>query len=223
MTGSTPSNTKIKVLLADFSSTDDGLHRFLKTHPDFDLLGCVQSGQDVVNSVRQLAPDVVIVRVGEAVFEGVETCFRIRMHQPEVKVVMVAPRLSPSNLMLALEARVHGYVVAEAGHRAVARAVHTVPLGGVYLSGAAADTLVADYIERNDPSRRAKQTKRLSKREGQVLQRLVAGESSVNIARDLELSPKTVDTYCRRLMQKLGVTSRRALVKLAIAQELTVS
>ncbi len=221
MTISPATNPRITVLLADFGQVaDDGLYWSLQVQVDLEVIGRVRTDADAVDTARRLKPDVVVVHVGESVFKGVETCFRIRIYHPEAKVVMVAPRLSPSNLMLALEARVHGYVVADAGYQAVARAVHSVPAGAVYLSGSAADALVASYFERSEPGQQAGGRKQLSKRERQVLQRLVEGESSVNIARELDLSPKTVDTYRRRLMQKLGVTSRPALIRYATSHGL---
>lgn len=215
--------SNIAVLLVDHRPADgDDLRAFLESQPDFDLLGCVFLGQDAIESVRQLTPDVVVMRAGESVFSGVEISFRIRMQQPDAKVVMVSSALSPGNLMLALDAGVHGYVVADAGHRAVANAVRTVPVGAMYLSSEATDTLVADYMQRSG-TEGAGQLKRLSKREREVFQRLVEGETSASIARNLELSPKTVDTYRRRLMQKLGVTSRPALVKLALKHGVTTT
>ena len=175
------------------------------------------------SSVRQLAPDVVVVRAGETVFSGVETSFRVRMQQPDAKVVMVSSALSPGNLMLALEAGVHGYVVAEAGNQAVAKAVRAVPVGAVYLSSEATDRLVADYMQRNGAGDAEGQLARLSKREREVFRRLVDGETAASIALALGLSPKTVDTYRRRLMRKLDVTSMPALVKLAVKHGVTTT
>lgn len=215
---------KISVLLADFSAADDvGLCSFLEGQPDIDVLGLVPLGSDVLGSVRQLAPDVVVVRAGESVFGGVETAFRIRMQQPEIRVVMVSSSLSPGNLMLALEAGVHGYVVAGSGHQAVVKAVRAAPAGAIFLSTEAADSLVAGYVQRSHKADQSGQLKRLSRREREVLLRLVDGESSTSIARDLGLSPKTVDTYRRRLMQKLGVNNMPALVKLALTHGLTTA
>ncbi len=216
--------SKITVLLVDHRPADgDDLRAFLESQPDFHLLGCVFLGQDALQSVRQLAPDVVVVRGGESVFSGVETSFRIRMQQPEAKVVVVSSALSPGNLMLALEAGVHGYVVAEAGNQAVANAVRVAPVGAVYLSSEATDTLVANYMQRNGAGDTKGQFARLSKREREVFKRLVEGETASNIARDLDLSPKTVDTYRRRLMRKLDVTSMSALVKLAVKHGVTTT
>lgn len=215
--------SNIAVLLVDHRPADgDGLRAFLELEPDFDLLGCVFLSQDVFESIRQLSPAVVVLRVGETVFSGVEICLRIRMLQPDTKVVIVSSAFSPGNLMLALEAGVHGYVVAEAGNQAVAKALRAVFVGAMYLSSQITDTLVADYLQRNGADG-AGQLKRLSKREREVFQRLVDGESASGIARDLELSPKTVDTYRRRLMRKLDVTSVPALVKLAVKHGVTTT
>ena len=168
-------------------------------------------------------PTLSSSRAGESVFSGVEISFRIRMQQPEAKVVVVSSALSPGNLMLALEAGVHGYVVAEAGNQAVANAVRAVPVGAMYLSSEATDTLVANYMQRNGAGDTEGQIARLSKREREVFKRLVEGETAASIAHELELSPKTVDTYRRRLMRKLDVTSMPALVKLAVKHGVTTT
>ena len=215
---------KIAVLLADLrAGDDDSLQAFLESQPDIDVVGRVAADRDVLESMRPMAPDVVVVCAGDSVFGGVETILRIRLQQPAVKVVLVSSALSPGNLMLALEAGVHGYVVADAGNQAVANAVRAVPVGAMYLSGEAADTLVASYMQRKGEGDKTGRLQRLSKREREVFRRLVDGESATSIAHDLALSPKTVDTYRRRLMQKIGVTSTPALVKYAVKHGVTTA
>lgn len=117
--------------------------------------------------------------------------------QPDAKVVMVSSALSPDNLILALEAGVHGYVVAEAGNQAVMNAVRVAPAGATYLSSEATDTLVAQFMRRNRVGDTGNPFARLSKREREVCKRLVNGETTASIALELVLSPKTVDTYRR--------------------------
>lgn len=222
MTSFHGTSSKITVLLADFRAIGEGeLAAYLESQPDIDVLGQVTLNQDLLEFVRHADPDVVVVCVGDSVFGGVTAVSRVRLHHPDVKIVVVTSALSPGNLMLALEAGVHGYVLADAGNPAVAKAVRAAPVGAVYLSGAAADMLVDDYERRQGVGNSRDQLARLSKREREVFQRLVDGESATSIAGDLQLSPKTVDTYRRRMMQKLGVTSMPALVKLALKHGMT--
>ena len=217
MTTPSISDSNIAVLLMDYRSADtDELYAFLDSQPDIDLLGRVRLGQDDLEPVRDLRPDVVIVRAGNSEFSGVETSSFVRMQMPEAKVVMVSATLSPDNLFLALGAGIHGYVLAEAGSQAVVNAVRAVPVGAVYLSSEVTDTLVADYTRRNRAGNTGNPFTRLSKREREVFRRLVNGETTANIALELALSPKTVETYRRRLMHKLGVTGVPALVRLAV-------
>jgi two-component system invasion response regulator UvrY len=119
-------------------------------------------------------------------------------------------------MMLALEAGVHGYVVGEAEYRSVGDAVRAAHAGASYLSGAATGMLVTDYMTRQERQQFRQRIRLLSERESQVLEMIASGASTNSIAESLGLSPKTVATYRRRLMDKLDVASTSSLMTIAV-------
>ena len=100
-------------------------------------------------------------------------------------------------------------------------AVRSVHSGGRYLSTGITETLVDDYLHQRTASAETSPLERLSRREREVLQLVVEGRSSIEIGETLSLSPKTVDTYRSRLMQKLEISDMPTLVKFAIQHGLT--
>lgn len=212
----------ITVLLADdIGFQGNGLAARLDAEPDIQVVGEIALDKRGMDKARQSNPDVVVVRSAGSVVGGIESTFRLRMNLPDIKIVMMSPRTSPGHLMLALEAGVHGYLTGDAGEQAIVGAVRAVAAGASYLNKEAADTLVADYFDRERSSRLEDPIERLSRREMEVLRMVVEGTSTTRIAEILDLSPKTVDTYRRRLMHKLGVANVPALVKLALQHGLT--
>ncbi len=103
----------------------------------------------------------------------------------------------------------------------VVKAVKAVQAGQRYLSQKISDQVIEDYIRRREPDEMQNPLTRLSLREREVMQLVVEGKSSAEIAEILSLSSNTVDTYRSRLMQKLGISDLPSLVKLAIQHGLT--
>lgn len=212
----------INVLLADdVSHHENGLVRKLNAESDIRVIGEIGLDRRGVEEFMQSSPDVVVICSAASVVSGIETTIRLRMTLPGVKVVILSSGTSPGHLMLALEAGVHGYVAGDADEEAVAGAIRAVVAGANYLSKEAADMLVADYFQRQRSTQRGAPMARLSRREMEVLRMVVEGELTTAIAKTLDLSPKTVDTYRRRVMRKLGVSNVPALVKLAVQHGLT--
>ena len=212
----------INVLLANGNGFQgNGLVTRLNAEPDIRVIGEIGLDRRGIEEFTQSSPDVVVIRSVGSVVSGIESTLRLRTILPSIKVVITSPITSPGHLMLALEAGVQGYVAGNAGQQALIGAIRAVAAGANYLSKDAADMLVADYFHRQRNLQMKDPFKRLSKREWEVLKMLVEGESASNIAEILALSPKTVDTYRRRLMRKLGVTNVPALVKLALQHGLT--
>ncbi|MFZ5818783.1 MAG: LuxR C-terminal-related transcriptional regulator, partial [Chloroflexota bacterium] len=149
---------------------------------------------------------------------GVEATRQIRAACPGTQVVILSIHSSAEHIFRALQAGALGYLLKESAGVEVVSAVRAVAEGKRYLSQKITETVLGDYL-------RQKQEKSplesLSEREREVLQLTVEGKSAAQVAETLSLSPKTVETYRSRLMQKLGVGDLPALVKFAIQHGLT--
>jgi len=124
-------------------------------------------------------------------------------------------------IVRALQAGADGYLLKESARTEIIRAVHAVYAGRRYLSQKIADQTIDDYLYQRKPGQTADPLAQLSAREHEVLQLVVEGKASAEIANLLCLSPNSVKTYRSRLMQKLNLNDLPSLVKFAIQHGLT--
>jgi DNA-binding NarL/FixJ family response regulator len=133
-------------------------------------------------------------------------------------VVILSMHSTTEHIFRALQAGAKGYLLKESAGAELVAAIRNVHAGRRYLSQKITETVVVDYIRDHQP---IDPVGKLSNRERQILQLVAGGKSTTDIAGTLFLSPKTVDTYRSRLMQKLDIDNVAALVKFAIACGLT--
>jgi DNA-binding NarL/FixJ family response regulator len=145
--------------------------------------------------------------------DGIEATRQIRKSCPSTQVLILSMHSTTEHIFRALQAGAKGYLLKESAGAEVVAAVKSVHEGNRYMSRKIADTVVDEYVQGHQPT---SPIGTLSARERQVLQLVAAGKSTADIARTLFLSPKTVDTYRSRLMQKLNIDSFAGLVKFAI-------
>ncbi|MCJ7619167.1 MAG: response regulator transcription factor [Anaerolineae bacterium] len=212
----------ISVFLADdHAVVRDGLRFLLEAEGDIKVVGDAADGRHTVQEVAQLRPDVVIVDVVMPQLGGIEATRQIRDRCPSAKVVMLSMYSTAEHIFQAFQAGARGYVLKECAGSEVVNAVRSVHAGNRYMSQKISDALVDDYVSLSEVGRARAPLERLSPREREILQLVVEGRSSADIAEVLFLSPKTVDTYRSRLMRKLGIRDLPSLVKFAIQHGLT--
>ena len=213
---------KITVFLADdHAMVRDGLQLLLETSGDIEVVGQAGSGRAAVLQVNQIKPDVVLMDIAMPELNGIEATRQLIGDQPETKVIILSMHATSEHIYQALQAGASGYLLKEAVGQEVVKAVHEVFNGQRYLSQKITETLVDDYLVQRDLGQTRSPLDRLSPREREVLQLVSEGLSSAKIAEQLALSPKTVDTYRSRIMQKIGVRDVTELVKFAIRYGLT--
>ena len=196
----------------------DSLQVLLEIQQDIRIVGKATNGHDAVRKIRKLRPDVAILDVELVGLNGIEASLKIAGLSPSTAIVMLATTASPEFIFRALRAGARGYLSREASGSELVDAVRTIREGKRYLSPKITATLISDYIsEHRSPS----PLESLSSRERNILQLVVEGSSSAQVADILAFSPKTVDTYRSRTKQKLGIHDLPALVKFAIQHGIT--
>ena len=206
----------LKVLLVDDHAVmREGLAALL-TAAGLDVIGTASNGREAVRLARELTPDVVVMDISMPDLNGIEAARQIRVRAPSVRIVILSMHANREHVHQALAAGAEGYVLKESAATEVATAVRAVAAGRRYLSPA----IEAAMLEAGGSTMRGP-LESLSAREREVLQLVVEGGSSAEIARTVHLSPKTVETYRSRLMKKLGVHDVTALVKFAVQHGLT--
>jgi DNA-binding NarL/FixJ family response regulator len=149
---------------------------------------------------------------------GIEASAKIAGLSPSTAIVILAMTASPEFIFRALRAGARGYLSRDASGLELINAVRTIREGKRYLSPKITATLIGDYIsEHRSPS----PLESLTGRERNILQLVVEGNSSAQVADILSFSPKTVDTYRSRIMEKLGIHNLPGLVKFAIQHGIT--
>jgi len=195
----------------------EGLAHVLQAHADIRVVGVAANGRDAVREVSQLHPDVVIADIAMPEMNGIEATRQIGERCPDTRVVILSMHAAPDYVFHALEAGARGYLLKESAAGEIVDTVRAVDAGKRYLCRKIA-AIVAEQVTRRT---HADLLDSLSQREREILQGVAEGHSSVSIAARLNLSPKTVDTYRSRLMQKLEIHDVAGLVKFAILHGLT--
>lgn len=212
----------IRVLLADDHTViRDGLRFMLEAQGDITVVGDAADGRQAVNQVQKLKPDVVIMDIAMPELNGIEATQQIRYTCPSTQVVILSVYSNAEHIFRALQAGARGYLLKESAGKEVVSAVRAVRVGRRYLSRKIAETMIDDYVHQRESTEAKSPLERLSPREREVLQLVVEGKSSKEIANIIHLSPKSVETYRSRLMQKLNVNDLPGLVKFAIQHGIT--
>jgi len=207
----------IRVLLADdHALIREGLRALLTAATGIEVVGEVRTGREAERQVAQLNPDVVLMDIAMPDLNGIEAARAIHAKCPAVRIVMLSMHATAEYVYRAFEAGACGYLLKEVAVEEVITAVRTVHAGKRFLSPA-----LAESVPGPSAGHARSPVDRLSTRERQVLQLVVEGRTSSEIARMIHLSPKSVETYRSRLMSKLGVGDVPSLVKFALEHGLT--
>ena len=212
----------IRVLIADdHAVVRDGLCYLLEAQPDLSVVGDAANGREAVARTIQLKPDVVLMDISMPELNGIDATAQIIQAVPETSVIILSMLGTREQIFRALQAGAQGYVLKDSAGRVVVEAVRAVYGGSRYFSDDIMSTLVTDYMQQRQDEPVKSPIERLSEREREILIFVVEGKSSVEIGEILSLSPKTVETYRSRLMQKLGLKDLPSLVKFAVQHGLT--
>jgi DNA-binding NarL/FixJ family response regulator len=212
----------ISVFLADDHAVmRDGLRAILEAQDDIRVVGEATNGRDAARRVAELRPNVVVMDIGMPELNGIEATQRICESCPSVRVIILSMHLTGEYIRRALAAGARGYVVKEAAGAEVVQAVRAVSRGSRYLSARVSEQVLDEYPRPRTDAHADDPLSLLSPREREVLQLVVEGKTSAEIAQLIFLSPKTVETYRSRLMTKLGVSDLPSLVKFAIQHGVT--
>ncbi len=209
----------IRVLLADdHAIVRDGLRALLQSQPGIEVIGTVANGREAVREAKNLQPDVVLMDIAMPDLNGIEATLQIQDASPSTQIVILSMHSTTEHIFRALQAGARGYLVKDSAGAELVEAVRSVHAGRRFLSHKIASTVIEDYISERH---RTSPLDRLSRRERQILQLIAEGKTSAEVGTMLFLSPKTIDTYRSRMMQKLGVGDLASLVKFAIQHGVT--
>jgi two-component system, NarL family, response regulator NreC len=201
------------IVIDDHALVRELVSRLIDEESGLRVVGAFADGSEAVRFAARDEPHVAILDVAMPCANGIDVARRLRAVSPKTRILMLSMHAKPDYVRQALAAGASGYVLKESAGAEVVAAVRTVQRGERYLSARLAALPSAAHAD--DP------LGRLSAREMQVLKLVVEGNTSNEVAAQLRLSPKSVDTYRSRLMTKLDVEHLPELVKFAIRRGLT--
>ena len=202
------------ILVDDHALVREGVSRLLEEEPDMRVVAAFAEGLAAVRFAAREEPDVAILDINMPGANGIDVARRLRAVAPRTRLLMLSMHANADYVQQALWAGANGYLLKESAGHDVAAAVRAVHSGQRYL-GAGISMRALAAVGHEDP------LERLSAREMEVLKLVVEGNTSLQVATQLGLSPKSIDTYRSRLMSKLDLDGLPALVKFAIRRGLT--
>jgi two-component system, NarL family, response regulator LiaR len=205
---------KIRIMLVDdHAVVRSGLGAFLTVHPDLELVGEAENGEQAVIRANLLKPDVILMDLMMPVMDGVAATRAIKQQNPGIQIVALTSFQEDELVQNALKAGAVGYLMKNVSARELAAAIHAAREGKMTLSPEAAQALV-------HASQQAEETQTLTEREREVLKLMVEGLNNAEIAERLVVSLSTVKYHISNILMKLGVDNRVAAVTMALQRKL---
>jgi DNA-binding NarL/FixJ family response regulator len=208
--------TKLRILLADdHNVVRAGLRALIDAQPDMEVVGEAADGEAACRQAVELGPEVVVMDVSMPVQGGARATERIKRDRPEIRVLALTVHEDRGYLQQLLQAGASGYLLKRAVAEDLIHAIRTVARGGTYLDPSLTGKVLGGLMGR--PARPGSPPgDTLSDREEEVLRLIARGHTNREIAAQLDVSVKTVETHKARAMEKLGLDSRADIVGHAI-------
>ncbi|MEW5960777.1 MAG: response regulator transcription factor, partial [Chloroflexota bacterium] len=206
-----------KVLLVDdHVVVRQGLKALLTDEADIEVVGEANNGREALDRLAVLEPDVVLMDISMPGLNGIEATRQIKQRHPGVKVVILSMHANEEYVFQVLQAGAAGYVLKQSDSLEVLTAIRAALSGGSFLSPPISRTVINDYVRRAEARGQGSDLDLLTSREREVLQLLAEGLSNRDIAEELNISIKTVESHRSNIMNKLEVNSKAELIKYAL-------
>lgn len=194
------------LLVDDHPLVRDGLRARLGAVPGLEVVGEAGCADEALDEAQRLQPDMALVDIGMQGMNGIELTAQLRRRHPQIAVLILSMYANSQYVTEAIRAGARGYVLKDAPSREIIAAIGAIAAGGTFYSPALARAIVAPAAEGSC----------LTEREREVLILVARGRSNKQIARELDISVRTVETHRLSLRRKLDIDTPAALVKYAL-------
>ena len=197
----------IKVMIVDdHPMVAEGIQSILESYDDIEVVGCLPNGRAAIDSVAQLAPDVILMDLNMPDIGGLSATEILLEREPDTRIVILSMHDNPEYISSALSHGALGYILKDVPTDEIKLAIDTVMAGSRYLCTGAQGSL-----EPKDATRES-----LTEREQTILLQLAQGKSNKEVAVTLDISVRTVETHRKNIKRKLGISSTAGLTRYAM-------
>lgn len=196
-----------------------GISTYLASAEDIDIVGEASTGDECLHLFKQEQPQVCVLDISMPGKNGIETAKAIREIDPEAKILILSMHVDTEILSNVLEAGINGYLLKNTEKKDLLNGIRSIIKGQQVFSKPIANMLAESYINK-DTAFKPELDTNLTKREREILQLIVQGMTSREIAGELYISPRTVDTHRSNLMGKLEIKNTAELVRFALQNNL---
>ncbi|MBI5666228.1 MAG: response regulator transcription factor, partial [Nitrospirae bacterium] len=209
---------KTRILLVDdHKILRDGICSLVKGYDDMEVVGEAADGRTAIRLVQELSPDVVIMDISMPDLNGIDATRRIIADYPNVKIIALSMHYDKQFVSEIFKAGASGYLIKDSAFDELEHAIRIVMDGKTYINPQIASLVVESLVNQSSPSSR-KAFSLLNEREREVVQLISEGKSTKQIATDLHVSAKTVESHRRQVMGKLNIRNVAELTKYAIRE-----
>jgi two-component system, NarL family, response regulator NreC len=206
-----------RILLADDHAVlRSGLRLLLETQPDLQVVGEAATGTETLNMAETLQPNLILLDLSMPHIGGLDALPMLRQIVPSAHILILTMHDDAQYLRKAIQSGASGYILKKAADVELLSAIRAVLRGEMYVHPSMTKSLLEDLLPQSGDTTEKESWDSLSDREQEVLKLVALGHTSAEIAEQLILSVKTVETYRARGMEKLGLRTRAALVRYAL-------
>ena len=208
----------IKIMITDdHSMIREGLKNLLELDGDIEVIAEAVDGEDCLDKLLTVTPDVLLLDINMPKMNGLEVLKKLKERKSKVKVLVLTVHNETEYLMKAVEIGINGYVLKDSESAELKKAIYAINDGENYIQPSLIPSLNSNMIEKNDDEIKIES---LTKRELQVLKELAIGKFNRDIAKEMEISERTVKNHISSIFKKLDVTDRTQAAVFAIKNDL---
>jgi two-component system nitrate/nitrite response regulator NarL len=211
---------KIKLfILDDHQMLIDGLKSLLETEKTYEFIGSAKNGVEALELISKNVPDIVLSDINMPIMNGIDFTKELKKIHPEVKVIALSMFNEKEPISAMLTAGASGYILKNTGKEELLNALHKVASGGTFLSDEVAVEIMKSIQQPNDKNSVSPQI-HITKREKEIIQLIAKEYSNAQIAEQLFISERTVETHRKNIFHKVNTKTVVGLIKFAIENKL---
>ncbi|PJI92120.1 LuxR family two component transcriptional regulator [Yoonia maricola] len=195
------------LIVDDHPMVAEGIRSLLESYDDIAVVGTLGNGQEAVDQVNSLQPDVILMDLNMPGLSGLTATEMLLEERPETRIVILSMHDSPEYISTALSHGARGYILKDVPTDEIHTAIETVMTGGEYLCTGAKRSLQPKISDGRET---------LTSREQTILLELAQGQSNKDVANTLNISVRTVETHRKNIKRKLGISSTAGLTRYAL-------